>query len=84
MTEPVTVPAPSAIRELIISNNQLLQNYQQELTNKVIMANLEMMRMMGLDPQDGWKLDMEKMVYTKEHPSNQSVIAQSEPETTVG
>jgi hypothetical protein len=80
MSEPVTVPVPSAVRELIISNNQLLRNYQQELSDRVVMANMEMMRMMGLDPQEGWKLDVEKMVYTKEP----AQVGQSEPATLVG
>jgi hypothetical protein len=80
MAESVTVPVPAAVRELIISNNQLLRNYQQELSDRVIMANMEMMRMLGLDPQEGWKLDMEKMVYTKQ-PVESDL---SDPATLVG
>jgi hypothetical protein len=61
-----TVPVPTALKELILSNNLLLQQYQEQLTSKVIAANLEMMELLGLNPTDGWKLDMETMMYTKQ------------------
>jgi hypothetical protein len=60
-----TVPVPLALRHLIESNNQLLENYRNELTSKVVVANEEMMRMMGLDPKDGWRLDIETFTYIK-------------------
>lgn len=60
-----TVPIPLALRHLIESNNHLLEVYQQELTKKVIIANEEMMRILGLDPNDGWKLDVGTFTYTK-------------------
>ena len=60
-----TVPVPLALRHLIESNNQLLENYRSELTSKVVVANEEMMRMMGLDPKDGWRLDIETFTYVK-------------------
>jgi hypothetical protein len=60
-----TVPVPYAIRHLIESNNKLLQQYQEELTNNVLMANEEIMRLLNLDPNDGWRLDMETMSYVK-------------------
>jgi len=49
-----------------LSNNLLLQQYQEQLTSKVIAANLEMMQLLGLNPSDGWKLDMETMMYIKQ------------------
>lgn len=63
MTTPV--PVPAALRHLIESNNQLLKLYQQELSAQVQVANVEMMRMLGLDPTDGWKLDMDTLTYVK-------------------
>lgn len=64
------VAVPKALIELINTNNELLQNYQRQLTTKVITANIEMMSILGLDPTDGWKLDMETMTYVKqEQPS---------------
>lgn len=67
MTEEViTVPVPEAIKQLITTSNILLQNYQQELTNKVQIANREMMQLLGLNPEDGWQLDTKTMMYIKE------------------
>jgi len=60
-----TVPVPLAIRHLIESNNQLLKMYQQELTTKVVVANEEMMRILSLDPNDGWRLDVDTYTYIK-------------------
>lgn len=61
-----TIQVPEAIKRLIISNNILLQNYQQELTSQVQLANKEMMQILGLDPADGWRLDMDTMTYIKQ------------------
>lgn len=66
MQEQTQVPVPTALKELILSNNLLLQQYQEQLTSKVIAANLEMMQLLGLNPSDGWKLDMETMMYIKQ------------------
>lgn len=66
MSEIKSIPVPIALKELIVSNNELLANYQKELTTKVISANLEMMQLLGLNPDDGWRLDMEQMVYIKQ------------------
>lgn len=63
---PTSIPVPMALRELINSNNALLQNYQQELSNKVILANQEMMKLIGINEQDGWKLNMTTMTYEKQ------------------
>jgi hypothetical protein len=60
-----TVPVPYAIRHLIQSNNQLLKQYQAELTAKVLEANEEMMKLLNLNPDDGWRLDMDTMSYVK-------------------
>jgi len=60
-----TVPVPLALRHLIESNNQLLKTYQQELTTKVVVANEEMMRLLGLDANDGWRLDVDTFTYVK-------------------
>ena len=68
MNEPKSIPVPTVMRELIISNNQLLQNYQQELSARVNIANREMMQLLGLSQQDGWKLDTETMTYVKGEP----------------
>ena len=60
-----TVPVPLALRQLIESNNQLLKQYQTDLTSKVMVANEEMMRILALDPNDGWRLDVDTFTYVK-------------------
>lgn len=66
MTEEVkSIPVPEAIRQLIINSNTLLQNYQQELTARVQIANREMMQLLGLKIEDGWQLDTKTMTYIK-------------------
>jgi hypothetical protein len=60
-----TVPVPYALQRLIESNNQLLRQYQAELTNKVVEANEQMMQILGLNPADGWRLDADTMSYIK-------------------
>lgn len=69
MEEKKSIPIPVALKELINSNNILLKQYQQELTHKVITANIEMMNLLGLDPNDGWILDLDTMMYTKQKPT---------------
>lgn len=71
-----TVPVPLALRHLIESNNQLLENYRSELTSKVVVANEEMMRMMGLDPKDGWRLDIETFTYVKLEKTDASSVSE--------
>lgn len=66
MQEKTSIPVPTALKELIVSNNLLLNQYQQELTKKVITANLEMMELLGLNPADGWRLDTDQMIYIKQ------------------
>jgi hypothetical protein len=65
MTEVTTVPVPLALKHLIESNNQLLKQYQTDLTSKVLLANEEIMKMLQLDPNDGWRLDISSLTYIK-------------------
>jgi hypothetical protein len=59
------VPVPLALRHLIESNNQLLKIHQADLTAKVMQANEEMMRMLNLNPSEGWRLDLDSLTYVK-------------------
>ena len=68
------VPVPIALRQLIESNNQLLKQYQNDLTSKVMVANEEMMRLLGLDPADGWRLDLETFTYVKVEQPNDTPV----------
>lgn len=60
-----TVPVTVALRFLIESNNQLLKSYQQELSAQVVAANRESMQLLGLNPDEGWVLDMNTFTYVK-------------------
>lgn len=65
MSDQTSIAIPLAIQELIKINNKLLQQYQEELTSKVYAANQEIMGIMGLDPNDGWRVDLNTMTYVK-------------------
>lgn len=65
MINEVTLTVPLALQNLIRSNNQLLKNYQNQLLEEVQDANYQMMQLLRLDPELGWKLDMERMVYVR-------------------
>jgi hypothetical protein len=58
-------PVPIAIRQLIELHNTKIREYQQRSLQELQDANIELMLMMGLSPQDGWRLDMETMKYIK-------------------
>ena len=64
-TQITEAPVPIAIRQLIELHNMRLQEYQQKSLQELQDANVELMLMMGLLPQDGWRLDMETMKYIK-------------------
>jgi hypothetical protein len=58
-------PVPLAIRQLIELHNSRMREYQQRSLQELQDANIELMTLMGLFPQDGWRLDMESMKYVK-------------------
>ena len=61
----VTLQVPIALQQLIKANNTLLKTYQSQLMQEVQEANMQMMNILQLHPDAGWKLDMENMVYTR-------------------
>lgn len=63
--EEVTIRIPLALQQLIVRNNQLLKNYQSELKEEIEAASLQMMQILRLDPDSGWKLDIEKMRFVR-------------------
>lgn len=66
-TNEVTVAIPVVLQKLILANNELLRQYQQKLIGEIEEANYQMMQILQLDPLLGWKLDLERMVYTRPH-----------------
>ena len=59
------VPVPLAIRQLVELHNTRIREYQQKSLQEIQDANIELMTMMGLLPQQGWRLDMESMKYIR-------------------
>ena len=59
------VPVPLAIRQLVELHNTRIREYQQKSLQEIQDANIELMTMMGLLPQQGWRLDMENMKYIR-------------------
>jgi hypothetical protein len=61
----VMLKVPMALQQLINSNNELLRKYKEELFEQVKEANQQMMQILKLDPVQGWKLDLDKMMYVR-------------------
>jgi hypothetical protein len=64
-TKQVTMDVPLALQNLIIANNKLLKTYQAQLMQEVQEANAQMMNILQLSPEAGWKLDIDNMVYVR-------------------
>jgi len=69
----VMVSLPIALRSLIQKNNELLRRYQASLVEEIQEANVQMMQILNLDPNDGWRLDMDNMVYVRPEAQEQPV-----------
>lgn len=65
MNNEVTLEVPLALQQLIQTNNQLLRKFQGELLQQIQESNVQMMQILRLTPEAGWKLDMERMVYLR-------------------
>lgn len=65
MTEQLTMEVPLALQQLIVANNERLQEYKNDLMQQVQEANIQMMQILKLDPAQGWRLDVNRMVYVK-------------------
>jgi len=53
------IPVPLAIKMLIQEHRDRVNQSLNNLTE----ANLEFMRMLNLQPEDGWKLDIDSLHY---------------------
>ena len=65
MEEQITMEVPLALQQLIVANNERLQEYKNDLMQQVQDANIQMMQILKLDPAQGWRLDVNRMVYVK-------------------
>lgn len=68
----VTLQVPIALQQLIKANNTLLKTYQSQLMQEVQEANAQMMSILQLTLDAGWKLDIENMVYTRPNISEET------------
>jgi len=65
MKSEVTIDVPLALQQMIKANNTLLKNYQAQLMHEIQEANIQMMGILQLNPEAGWVLDMERMMYVR-------------------
>ena len=72
-TQEVTLEVPLALQQLIQTNNQLLRKFQQELLQQIQESNAQMMQILRLSADAGWKLDMERMVYVRPKTEDEEV-----------
>lgn len=63
--EVTEVPAPLAIRQLVELHNVRIREQQEKSLKNIENATVEIMLMMGLNPRDGWRFDMETLKYVK-------------------
>lgn len=82
MNNEVTLEVPLALRQLIQTNNQLLRKFQQELLQQIQESNAQMMQILRLSGEAGWKLDMERMVYVRPKTEDEEDEAVNTSETT--
>ena len=64
-TRELKVSIPLALRTLVKSNNELLKNYQSTLIAEIEEASAQMMQILRLDPNEGWRLDLDRMIYVR-------------------
>jgi hypothetical protein len=73
----VTMEVPLALQQLIKTNNDLLRAQQAKLVREIEDANAQMMGILKLDPNVGWRLDMERMVYVRvDTPSTEETLTE--------
>jgi len=60
---PSVINVPKSLVYMISSYNDKLQNLQKEFLNDIQEANAEVMQMLNLNPEDGWRLDLETFTY---------------------
>ncbi|MEK9767584.1 MAG: hypothetical protein VW683_01575 [Betaproteobacteria bacterium] len=52
-------PLPQALMKVIDNGNQRVLTLQQEVMQEIQDSAYELMLLMGLDPNDGWRLDLQ-------------------------
>lgn len=60
-----TINVPLALRRLIERNTEDIRVYKEQLESEILVANREIMTILGLSADEGWRLDMSTMTYVK-------------------
>jgi len=63
-----TKPVPQALQYMVEQSNKELRDLQQHLMGHIEEASLELMALLDVHPEDGWKLDLDRMVYMRQAP----------------
>jgi hypothetical protein len=74
--EEVTLEIPLVLKELIKTSNDLLKQYQEKLLDNIHISNMQLMKLLGISEEDGWKLDIPNMMYVRHY-----VSTNTEPST---
>lgn len=59
------IAVPKALVAMLNSSNSRINELKRRLWADFQDANEEMMQLLKLDPEDGWRLDLERLVYIK-------------------
>lgn len=62
------VQLPLAIRQVIQLHDAKIREYQQVALAEIQQASVEIMGMLKLNPEDGWRLDIENLKFVKVSP----------------
>lgn len=63
--EVTEIPVPLAIRQLTELHNAKIKEYQQTALIEIQKASVELMTLMGLSFEDGWRLDIDNLKFVK-------------------
>jgi hypothetical protein len=72
------IPVPEVMRQLIQHQNNILNKHQQKMFDELGVANVELMKIMGLDPIEGWQLDLNRLAYIRIIPGEQEEVEEKE------
>jgi len=56
---------PVVLSRLVDLSNRMLQDYQQKLYADIETSAVDLMKVLGLNPEDGWRLDLERKKFIK-------------------
>ena len=73
--EEIIFDAPLALKQMVDLSNEKLKLLQNELVQNITDASEELMQLMQLNPNDGWRLDLHSMKFIKvPTPSEDTII----------